>query len=342
MQAQQIEVVLYTSFEARGFEWKGDLPENVEVIQIEFPTAGKKWKWLKTFFKLQKSIKKNHFDVVHAHFTLGILMLLFLKTSAKKWGTFHGVYHLAESGFISKMVGELEKKAFKSFDRSFVLNQRDFKDLKHHAKVKLMPNPGVGVNLDNYRYQEVNQSKKAELKKTFGYDADVKLLLFVGRYTLFKGVEDAIAAATILHKKGCNVRLLLCGKLDMQHPIDGLKPLSFVDDLGWRQDLPQLMKMADILVFPSVREGYPVSLLEAVASGLPYVGYKVRGVEDINEIYEKGILVAPNEVNKLAEAVENICYKNYPITPLSKEEYYSLGRQRFVDYQMAEYARLLD
>lgn len=74
---------------------------------------------------------------------------------------------------------------------------------------------------------------------------------------------------------------------------------------GYRTDVADFYKMADVFLFPSFREGLPVAVMEAMASGLPVVATKIRGSSDLVENIEVGALVAPDDINGLTRELDD-------------------------------------
>ena len=91
----------------------------------------------------------------------------------------------------------------------------------------------------------------------------------------------------------------------MQGLIDELELNQRVKLLGYRRDIPELLCAADVFVFPSYREGLPVSVMEAMASQLPIVCSNIRG--NIDLVDEKGgILFNPQSVDECVTALKKI------------------------------------
>ena len=70
---------------------------------------------------------------------------------------------------------------------------------------------------------------------------------------------------------------------------------------GYRSDIPDILNAADIFVFPSYHEGMPVSVLEAMACGLPIICSEIRGNVDIIKGGDNGYLFQPNDANTLGD-----------------------------------------
>ena len=79
--------------------------------------------------------------------------------------------------------------------------------------------------------------------------------------------------------------------------------------LGYRHDVAELCEIADVFVFPSLREGLPVSVMEAMASGLPIVCSRIRGNMDLID-ENGGILFNPFSINECRQAIMDIFTKD--------------------------------
>jgi len=73
--------------------------------------------------------------------------------------------------------------------------------------------------------------------------------------------------------------------------------------LGWRRDIPKVLKSLDVFLLPSLREGLPLALLEAMACGLPVVASAVGGIPEVVEDEDFAQLVAPDDSHGMAEAM---------------------------------------
>ncbi len=331
-QSHGVGLTIFTSKDDRGFRWDVNLPDNVAITYIKFPSGANPVSWFRARKQLKGYLLKNNFDLVHAHFTVGIFLLSITQVSTLRWGTFHGVYHLVEKGIKGFVVGLLEKAAIKVLDQTFVLNEHDYKGLSKNFSIEKVPLPGVGVDLDTFNPSRFSHLHQEKYRSSLGINGDCKVLLFVGRFTSFKGVEDALRVIEIIREDGIDATLLLCGLEDSNHPLAIGKTIGVIN-LGWRQDIAELMNVSDCLIFPSVREGLPVSLMEAIAMQLPYAAYEVRGVVDLHTEYGGGLISPTGDVNALAENTKKLINHKYSVN-YSNE---LLARKIFVEYQLDKY-----
>ena len=137
-------------------------------------------------------------------------------------------------------------------------------------------------------------------------------LLYVGTWLDRKGVHYLAEAFRILAAKLPGVRLTVAGCLLREEEIrksfapatqDRLTAIPFVT----RDEMPSLYGAHDVFVFPSLVEGMPLTLLEAMASAMPVVTTETSGMADVVEHGVNGLLVPPADSERLADAVQRVC-----------------------------------
>jgi glycosyltransferase involved in cell wall biosynthesis len=165
---------------------------------------------------------------------------------------------------------------------------------------------GNGVNLERYSQSGSRQA----LRREFGVADDERLFCCVGRLDKQKGLDVLIEAYSWLNPKAHKAKLWFVGDGDLRtwlHELvrrEGL--LDYVKFLGFRKDIPQILSAADVFVLPSRFEAMPLSIIEAMAMGLPCIvsdtGENAFMVEDgVN-----GFIVQIEDVKALAEAMEQL------------------------------------
>ena len=110
--------------------------------------------------------------------------------------------------------------------------------------------------------------------------------------------------------KDSSIHYVIAGKGD-QHDslIQMAKDLKIDKQLhliGYRSDISELYKMADIYILPSIREGLNVSVMEAMSSGLPCIVSDIRGNRDLIDDNKGGYLVSPNDSKEIARKIVEI------------------------------------
>jgi glycosyltransferase involved in cell wall biosynthesis len=133
----------------------------------------------------------------------------------------------------------------------------------------------------------------------------------VGRMLWSKGVREMVTAARLLRERGVPVRVVLVGDPDEENPesvpVEKLRAWSRDGTIEWRgqcDDMPEVLRATHIAVLPTYREGLPMTLLEAAASGRAIVATDVPGCREIVHDGENGLLVPSKDAAALADAIE--------------------------------------
>jgi len=163
-----------------------------------------------------------------------------------------------------------------------------------------------GVEVGGYNL--LPEEKQEELKKKLGIPSDSVVISCVANLRPVKGHEFLIDAVSIL--KELNFSVLIIGEGPLRDTLikytheKGLN--NKIHFLGQRLDIPELLAITDIFVLPSLFEGMPLSLMEAMASGLPVVSTDVGGVSELVVDGETGFLVPPRNSAALAEKIKTL------------------------------------
>jgi glycosyltransferase involved in cell wall biosynthesis len=136
------------------------------------------------------------------------------------------------------------------------------------------------------------------------------VVIMLGRLLRQKGIPDFAEVAGRIRQRWSNARFLLAGEEDPVHPdavsVEWVEGQDGVEYLGHLSDVRPLLSEADVLLFPSYREGTPRVVLEAAATGLPTVGFDVPGVREAVRDGETGYLVQHRDVDSLTARVETL------------------------------------
>lgn len=155
---------------------------------------------------------------------------------------------------------------------------------------------------------DVPASERERLRKEFAVNGD-PLVITVGRFSTAKGYEDMIAAFKLLRQKNLKTKLMMVGSGSTQDMVRqqicdlGLEQSVILT--GERSDIPQLLASSDVFASSSHREGLPLSVLEAMMSGLPVVATAVGDIPNV-VTPESGMIVPPHQPETLAAALEEL------------------------------------
>ena len=142
------------------------------------------------------------------------------------------------------------------------------------------------------------------VREALGTQENLPVFCFVGRFTKQKGVDILLHAVTVLRDEHSAFRVWLVGDGPLRSQLEqyvireGIA--SYVQFLGFREDVSALLQASDVFVLPSRYEALPVSLLEAMAAGLPCIVTDVGDNAHLVEDGVTGVVVSPNEPNSLA------------------------------------------
>jgi len=206
------------------------------------------------------------------------------------------------------------------------------------------------VDSERFCLAESDQ-KRTELRGSFGLEEEDIVLCLVGHLSQVKGQAEAIEALALIREKFSSgtrasskesgeasfgkVKLLLAGadNSEDQTNLDSLEKkvaaLSLTENvrfLGKISEIETLYQSSDIMLLPSFREGLPLSILEAMSCGLPVLASDVDGNSEAVIDGETGYLVPAGNVEKLAEAMEELIGSE-----VLRESFSQSGRQRIFE-----------
>ena len=148
------------------------------------------------------------------------------------------------------------------------------------------------------------------IRRELGLNNNISLVLSIGAIIEKKGYEYLIDAIPDIVSQYEKVRFLIVGPVIDSLLHDKIKKKvcqmgigKYITFLGYRDDVPEILQNADLFVMPSVKEAFPLSLLEAMAAGMPVVATKCGGPEEIVIDGETGYLVPSCCGNALKDAI---------------------------------------
>lgn len=169
--------------------------------------------------------------------------------------------------------------------------------------------------------------------------------VFVARLDPLKGLEDLVRALAQLRDESAPVMLLIAGDGPARGPVEQrARELKLGADrlrlLGFRNDVPDLLCAADFYVLPSLTEGLPLSLLEAMAHRLPVLATPVGGIPEVVRDGEDGLLVPANDPQALAQAMARLAGDAVLRAALGEAAFRRVTKQFSFEQMVREYEAL--
>lgn len=281
---------------------------------------------IKSIINLYRIMKDGKYDIVHVHTPIaGVLGRIAAKLARIPViiYTAHGFYFHENMPEVSyRIFTSIEKIMGKYFtDYIFTQSQEDCNTairlgITDKDKITCISN-GVDINRFNPENVKINIE---DYKRSLGIPADdSKIICFVGRLVKEKGILDLLEAFRYLVKDYNNLYLMIVGNasLDERDLETKQKIELYLQDeklrnrivlTGLRSDIPELLKISDIFILPSYREGMPRSIIEAMAMGKPVIATNIRGCREEVVNGETGFLInvnSPGEIYKTARKLLN-------------------------------------
>lgn len=285
----------------------------VKVIHIPIP---RKIFSVGNIFRAYQETKKecisNQYALVHCHSPIGGVIARLSARKIRKKGakviyTAHGFHFYKGAPVRNWLVFyPIEKLCARWTDVLITINTEDHEFAKRHftrAQVEYIP--GIGVDTAAFYDARLHRREK---RQELQLAEDAVVLFSVGELNRNKNHEVILRAMAKLDRE--DVHYCIAGRGDLQGYLTDLAESlgigPWVHLLGYRTDIHELLGMADVFVFPSKREGLSVSLMEAMASGLPCVVSRIRGNVDLIEDGKGGYLCDAWDAEGFAEGVEKI------------------------------------
>ena len=280
---------------------------------IEFPRGFEWSEHIRASKKLDEIVQDEKPDVVNVHFSAAIFTTAIAKK--KSWpitiGTFHGVSFPIEKGWRKIALGLAESWAAKKFDKIFVLTEDDRKALiqkSNKINANVIWSYGLGCDLSQFDPKKVTDEQRKKLRKHHHIREDHFVYIFVGRQVHFKGFDRLIRAFVDLFSRNIKLRLILVGDKDNIHStnLDStedkiLNNCPGIIRVGWQENVQDYLAIAHVNVFPSIKEGMPVNLMESLAMGVPVITVDSRGCRNVVEDKKDGIILKDQNVEMLKE-----------------------------------------
>lgn len=289
---------------------------------------------VKAYFKLKQFFRERKFDVVHTHSSkAGIIG----RIAARNAGipvvvhTVHGqAFHPYEKGWKNAIYKASERFAARYCDKIFAVAQAM---IDQCVEAKIAPRDKYMVvysGMDTSAF--ANAVREPELRSKLNIPENARVIATLARLFPMKGYEFIVPAAARIIREFPDTHLLLIGDGPLYH---GLKAraaeLGLLEHFHFVGLVPparvhRYLAQADLLWHLSLREGLPRSVVQALATGIPAVGFRLDGTPEVIKDGETGYCVTPGDENEVVEATRKLW-----LDPAAARRMGETGKQRVLE-----------
>lgn len=290
----------------------------VNCYQIDFArNVLKVTQNLKAYRQTRKIVKDGDYNLIHSHSPIGGLLsrLAVRDMRIGKGGktkmiyTAHGFHFFKGAPLMNWLIFyPIEKISSFLTDVLITITKEDMvraQKKMHASEVAYIP--GVGIDVMKFR-ADVPEAVKEQKRQEINVGMDDVMLLSVGELNKNKNHEVVLRALAKLGRK--DVHYVIAGRGVLKDYLENLaKELSVGEQLhllGFRTDIKELYKVADVFAHPSFREGLSVAVMEAMASAMPIICTEIRGNTDLIDEGKGGYLFNPTDVDGAYQALRKM------------------------------------
>lgn len=329
--AEQLALSLSGAFAASGFETHLIVLDGSGVLanrrdsMVQFHDLGWRFQsgtrvnavlYCRATRALQRILKKEKIDVLQTHLPFGNFLGLYLslRGGARVYPTIHNNEEFSYGSSTNRLRQLLRKTAY----GAMLHRTAGMLAVSSTVKTSMMKTLKIREDLERMIHVVPNgvpipemptSAEQRNARKILGLPPTGTLFASVGRLSPQKNFGDLILAASHI-PKDLSWHCALAGSGPQEQDLRAIIAEHGLGDrmtmLGFLSDPSLLYKAADILVMPSLWEGLPLVLLEAMAHGMPVVGYSVDGLGDVVTNGREGLLVSPGESDELGRAMNNL------------------------------------
>lgn len=263
---------------------------------------------------LKDVLKKNTYDVVLCNTIVGSIIgrmaaATFRKNGLKVFYLNHGLHFFPGAPASRWIMGwTMEKMLASKTDVMITINATDCATARKYLKIPVVEKiHGMGVKLNRFKETVLTPAERADLRMSMGIAPTDFAMAYVAEINDNKNQMMLLEMFERVRRAVPNAKLLLIGP---EHDNGALR--KFIESrqlqngillLGWRNDVPALLRLSDVYVASSKSEGMGLNLIEAMACDLPVVASRNRGHAEIINHGVNGFLVEVNDSEEMAAQV---------------------------------------
>ena len=275
--------------------------EKEQIGQVVFSCCGRLD--FATIWRIRKFILDYKINIIHTHgykanfygLAASIFTRIPLLATCHNW---------TDANYMLSLYASIDRYFLRYFDRIIIVSEGLRSRLTNSSirpdRISLIHN---GVCLEKFR----NINHNSDQKESLNIPPSSPVVGYIGRLSPEKGLPVLLAAARVIIAKCPDIRILIIGDGPLRNELNKICTTLGVTDhviiAGTKSDIEKIYALIDIFVLPSLNEGLPMVLLEAMASYRPVVATRVGAIPNLIENGINGILVDPGNSDQLVSAI---------------------------------------
>ena len=292
--------------------------EEVRTVGLKMQRNISPIKDLVSLIQMYLLFRKEQPQIVHSITPkAGLISMLAAKLAGVpvRIHTFTGLIFPSKKGVLQKLLIAMDRVLCASATHIYPEGKGVQQDLVHYKitskPLKVIANGNVnGIDTTYFSKEKVSLQEKVVLKSDLGINENDFVFIFVGRLVGDKGINELVTAFSKLSTD--NLKLLLVGPLESD--LDPLQPNTLKEiesnpniiSVGFQKEVRPFMAIADCLVFPSYREGFPNVVMQAGAMELPSIVTDINGCNEIIVEGENGTIIPVKNTEAIKTAMRKM------------------------------------
>lgn len=294
--------------------------EQVRTINISMQRNISPLKDLVSVWQLYVLFKNEKPQIVHSITPKAGLLSMIAAYFARvpiRIHTFTGLIFPSKKGFLKLLLLNMDRVLCLFATHIFPEGEGVKKDLKTYRitnkPLKVIANGNVnGIDDGYFNCENFSEQNNHDLKIELGISPNDFVFIFVGRLVKDKGINELVSAFELLQKENSTVKLILVGNYESDlDPLES-KTLEIINtnksilSVGFQNEVRTYFSIANALVFPSYREGFPNVVMQAGAMNLPSIVTDINGCNEIIQENKNGFIIPIKNQRAIFDAMKKM------------------------------------
>lgn len=283
---------------------------HIKLAKISFARSPFSFKNFIAYKQVSKLMRQNHYDIVHCNTPMGGVVGRLVSHKVKIPYTIyqaHGFHFFKGAPLFNWLCYyPVERFLARYSDLLITINQEDFKAAQKFSAKKVVLVNGVGIDVS--RFISI-ADKNPDLRKKLGISQNAFVLLSVGELNKNKNHIAVLQALRKLNNP--EIYYVTCGKGPKSESLTNFIKHSGLEKnvilAGYQSNITDFYRMADAFINPSLREGLPSVVMEAMACKLPVLASSIRGHKDL--LPDSKFLFSPNNSEEITQCIQKVLAK---------------------------------